>query len=90
MVKDARYTAVQSLITVGKIQKFSDIFKYIPKTIVARDLGLNYRSFVGKVNAPNRFGVLDILKLAEYIDCPPGKIFDLIVADIPTKKKKGQ
>lgn len=87
MVKDERYTAVQSLIETGKIQKFGDIFKYLPKTVLARDLKQNYRSVVGKINNPHRFTVQDITRMADLIEITPAKLFDTIIAALPAKKK---
>lgn len=89
MVKDDRYTAVQSVYKDGKIQKFRDIFKYLPKSVLARDLNLNYRSFVSKVNAPGRFTVSDIARMEEFIGISGSQLFDIILADAVVKKKKG-
>jgi hypothetical protein len=89
MVKDKRYGAVQSLIEAKIIQRFRDIFEYIPKTIVARDLKLNYRSFVSKINSPDRFTVKDITRMADLIEVAYVQLFEIIIADLPAKKKKG-
>ncbi len=37
--RDPRYDLIRSMINDGKIVSFNDIFKFIPKTIVAKDLG---------------------------------------------------
>ena len=89
MVKDDRYLSVQVMIEAGRLQKFSDVFKYIPKTIVARDTGHNYKAFVGRIAKPGNFTVTDINKLSGLFGVPPVKIFELIQSDYPVKKKKG-
>jgi hypothetical protein len=85
MVRDKRYNAAQSLMEGKRIQRFKDIFEYIPKSIVARDLSLNYRSFISKVNAPNRFTVKDIARMADLIEVPYVQLFEIIIADLPAK-----
>jgi len=87
MVKDKRYGAVQSLIADKRIDRFGDIFLYVPRTVVATDLRLNYRTLIGKINSPNRFTVQDIIRLAEFIEVPYIRIFELIIADLPVKRK---
>jgi len=37
--RDPRYELVKPMVENGKIEVFTDIFKYIPKTKVATDLG---------------------------------------------------
>jgi len=88
MVKDIRYGAVQSLIEAKRIQRFKDIFEYLPKTVVARDLKLNYRSFVSKINAPHRWTIQDITRMADLMELEYTRLFELIIADLPAKKKR--
>lgn len=86
MVKDDRYVAVQSMFESGKIQKFSDIFKVLPKTILARDMGQNYRTFVAKIASPDRFTVGEIRKIARLIDVTYAQMFESIITDIEQKR----
>jgi hypothetical protein len=88
MVKDERYIAVQSLIETDKILSLKDIFIFIPKTILARDLKQNYRTFAGKVENAHRFTIKDITWMAYWIDVPPSKLFELALKDMYEKKKK--
>ena len=37
--RDSRYNVIKAMIADGNIVTFNDIFEYIPKTIVAIDLG---------------------------------------------------
>jgi hypothetical protein len=42
MAKDRRYTRVKNLMSGGHIRSFQDIFLDIPKSVVARDLGITF------------------------------------------------
>ena len=42
------YTAAQTMITGGKLKAFKDLFEIVPKTVMAEDLGQNYRTFSRK------------------------------------------
>jgi hypothetical protein len=88
MVKDDRYLSVQTMIEANRIQKFSEVFKYIPKTIVARDTGHNYKAFVGRIIKPGNFTIDDIHKLSALFGTSPSKVFELVSADYPVKKKR--
>jgi hypothetical protein len=37
--RDPRYDLIRSMYEKGKVESFNDIFKYVPKTTVATDLG---------------------------------------------------
>jgi hypothetical protein len=37
--RDKRYNLIKSLLSDGKIKVLSDIFDWVPKTIVSHDLG---------------------------------------------------
>ncbi|WP_431215069.1 hypothetical protein ACQ86N_10260 [Puia sp. P3] len=45
--RDERYTIVRTMYEAGHVASFNDIFKYIPKTVVANDLG---KKWTGSTN----------------------------------------
>jgi hypothetical protein len=45
MHSDSRYEIIRVLIEAGNIKSFAEIFRYIPKTVVYRDLGVNFNRF---------------------------------------------
>ena len=74
---------INELIKNKSIQRFSDIYNIIPKSSIAKALGLNSVSFSNsKSTKPDSFKVAEILKLAEILNVPYQKILDLIVQDI--------
>jgi hypothetical protein len=88
MAKDVRYKAVEKLIVTGVIVSLDDLFNYIPKSVVAVDLKLNYRTLVGKISYPYRFTIGEIIHLSHLIEVDEETIFKIISADISRKKPK--
>ena len=78
MSKDVRYNVVKQIIQSGLIEELSDIFKYIPKTIVANDLekdtGRTYVFF----EKMEQLTLRDIYRLAQLIEVDAPVIFNLI------------
>jgi len=53
--RDTRYDIIKPMIADGKVMSFNDIFKYIPKTVVARDLGKKVDRFTELMNKVEDF-----------------------------------
>lgn len=78
MVKDRRYTTVKNLIEGGYIKSFLDIFDTIPKSVVARDLGMNNIRFTKLMNNVDLFWVRDLYKLAFYLEVDGMVVLQLV------------
>ena len=63
MEKDRRYAVIRPMFTRGRIQTFNDIFKQVPKTIVARDLGKDNNRFTELIDSPGDFTIEEIIEL---------------------------
>jgi hypothetical protein len=87
MVKDKRYTIVKNLIAGGHIKNFGDLFDAIPKSVVARDLGINNVRFSELMDDVGRFFVKDLFKLSELIEVPEIEIMKFICNQYTTDKK---
>ena len=68
MEKDERYKAVKRLIEKGDITEFNEMFKFIPKTVVARDLGAAPARFSEKMNQIEKFTLHDIFAIARILE----------------------
>lgn len=90
MAKDKRYKTVKHLIESGHITEFREIFDTIPKTIVATDLGTNYKRLLRLVENVDQFKVSDLYSLADMFDVDRLAIMKLVVkqSDSDGKKKK--
>lgn len=90
-LKDARYDIIKVLIEAGKITSISDIFIYIPKTIVYQDLGVNFNRFVRAITDPAIFKLEELRKLSEMFGVDAKKIIDMAYEQSLTlKSSKGQ
>jgi hypothetical protein len=82
---DKRYGVIKALFREGDQYRFKDVFDIIPKTIVARDLGMNYHTFTRKVEDPERFTLKVIIKMADMFAVGSQNLCDRIFIDIEEK-----
>jgi len=68
MAKDRRYIRVKNLLSGGHIHSFPDIFLDIPKSVVARDLGINNVRFSKLINKVELFLLKDIYRFADLLE----------------------
>lgn len=92
MAKDTRYNTVRKLILANQVKNFRDIFvdDTIPKSVIARDLGMNNDRFTKVMYNMEDFGLKHILRLAALIDIDRKILIDIILAqyDIDRQYKK--
>lgn len=88
MAKDRRYKTVKILIETGTITEFREIFDNIPKTIVAADMGTNYKRLLRLINDVEQFKVGDLLMLARFFDVDNMAFLKLVVAQAKGKSTK--
>jgi hypothetical protein len=86
MVKDRRYTTVKALLKIGHFNEFVDLFEVIPKSIVARDLGMNNIRFDKLIQRPERFIIWDVERIAGFIEIDLSVLLDLILKDIRKRR----
>jgi hypothetical protein len=92
MAKDRRYTTVKNLITGGYIKFFREIFDTLPKSVVARDLGMNNIRFSKLMNNMDLFLLRDLFRFASFLEIEETVLLNLVyqqyLADKKSKKKK--
>jgi hypothetical protein len=87
---DNRYDAIKVLITSGHITSFLGIFSYIPKTIVYRDLGVNFNRFSRAIHNPGVFKIDELIKLADMFNLDPRLMIDMALKQKLTIKYKAK
>jgi hypothetical protein len=87
MVKDKRYDTVKKLIKGGYIKSFSEVLENIPKTNVARDLGMHHQTFGKLINSPEKFALEDAIKIASLIEVEDMVVIQLIYNQYLQEKK---
>lgn len=92
MAKDKRYKTVKHLIESGHIHEFREIFDTIPKTVVAEDMGTNYKRLLRLVENVDQFKVGELYSLAGMFDVDRLAIMKLVIKQsenkLGTKKKR--
>ena len=74
---DADFLAIKSLFESGIIKSMKLLEKQAP-TKMAKSLGLQYNSYLEKLNHPEKFTLLHVFKMAELCDLDPDLIYQLI------------
>jgi len=61
--RDERYNLIKLLHADGQIEILNDIFKYVPKTVVATDLGKKVTDFNVLLARPDNFELREIYRI---------------------------
>ena len=77
---DPRYRHVLSIYSAGHLNSFAKIFEIIPKTVVARDLGMNASTLGKKLLQPEHFTLDELRRIARLCNVPNAEVIDLAVA----------
>ena len=87
MEKDHRYLPVKIMLLDGLIPNFKDIFRIVPKTIVAKDAGIKIVSFNMMIDNPNRFSIGKLRLIAHFIEVNPEVLVNLVLKAANEKDK---
>ncbi|HWK02261.1 MAG TPA: hypothetical protein VNS58_01435 [Puia sp.] len=79
MTKDRRYTTVRNLIGAGYIKAFREIFDTLPKSVVARDLGMNNKRFSRLMDNVDEFSLKEIFLIAFFLDINESVMLDIVL-----------
>ena len=88
MARDARYTTIKNLIDAGYIKSFRDMFPTIPKSVVARDLGMNNARFTRLMNDVKRFTLDELYRLSGFLEVDETTVLRLVHEQHVMDKKK--
>lgn len=86
-MKDARYHTAKVLIEHKHILNFSEIFKTLPKSILARDIGTNNNRISRLIMNPLSCTIADIYAIAKLMDLPPVTVAILMFSQIDQNEK---
>ncbi|TDW97077.1 hypothetical protein [Dinghuibacter silviterrae] len=75
--------SIRTLFLANKIKKLSDLFYYMPKTNISKEIGCNYQTFTRKAKHPEHFTVNEILKIGEAYSLTPIELYILILNQLP-------
>lgn len=86
--KDHRYEFISTMMKDGKIKEFNDIFKFIPKTVVAKDLGKKVDRFTELMDNVGGFTLQEVFELADLCDLTKAQMYQLMEAAYIAANKK--
>lgn len=86
--QDNRYKTALDVVLGGRMQTFDQIFTIVPKSVVYKDLGMNYNKFEKLLKSPDLFTIRELAAIAKLIGCDAKIIVDLAYNQSLTKKKK--
>jgi hypothetical protein len=86
--RDHRYSLIKPMIIGGKIVSFNDIFKFIPKTVVATDLGKKVDRFTELMNKVEGFTLEELFMIAKFCDIDEAEMLKLAEMEYTINKNK--
>ena len=86
--RDHRYSLVKPMVDAGKIEVFNDIFKFIPKTKVATDLGKKVDRFNELMNNVEDFILKDLFLIAKFCELDEEKMLELVMKQYRETKSR--
>ena len=87
MEKDRRYKTVKIMIEGGHLTEFNQIFDYIPKSVVANDLGTNYNRLIRLIEHVEQFTLKELFTLSSFCDLDSKLILDLVYNQYANERK---
>lgn len=91
MITDKRYITVKQKLDEGKIRRFKHIFRYIPKRVVAEDMGIDPKTLTRRLRKPAQIEVGQIFNLSQCIGNrfeTSWKLSELILNEPSLKEKR--
>lgn len=77
--RDHRYSLIKPMVDAGKIVVFNDIFKFIPKTKVAIDLGKKVDRFNELMTNVEEFVLKDLFLIAKFCEMTEKEMLELVM-----------
>jgi len=87
MSLDKRYIIARDIISAGKISSFHRIFEIVPKSVVYKDMGMNYNRFNKLLGSTDLFTLRELTTIAKLIGVDARVIIDLAYDASKSKKK---
>lgn len=74
--------SVKTVLELGSVKHFDDIFDVIPKSKVAKEMMMAYGTFKNKVFSPGQFTILELERLAEIFSVDYNTIYTFVLCHI--------
>ncbi|OQP52605.1 hypothetical protein A4H97_25110 [Niastella yeongjuensis] len=90
MIKDNRYNVARIFIEKGEIKTIEQIFDYIPKSVVSRELKTNNNRFTRLISDPLAFKLIELSKIAKAIGVETKVLVNLALQDEYKRTRPGK
>jgi hypothetical protein len=85
--RDHRYKIIKPMFDKGAIHSFKDIFLFIPKSVVAADLGKRLSRFSFLMNRVEKFTFEEVFLIGKFCDLSVPEILKLVETEYLKNKK---
>ncbi len=90
MEKDNRYNIARLFIEKGDVKTIAQIFEYIPKSVVSRELKTNNNRFTRLMRDPLAFKLIELSKIAKAIGVETKVLVNLALQDENKRTRPGK
>jgi len=88
MARDRRYVTIRNLIQGGYIKSFREIFDTLPKSVIAKDLGMNNTRFTRLIENVEQFTLEELFLIAGFLEIDHSTLLGLILQQYLADKDK--
>ena len=85
--QDHRYPTIKPMLDQGRIKKLTDIFTYIPKTVLAQDIGKNLKRLNDLLERLENFTVKDLFVIGNLCSLSRREMFLLLDAEFDFREE---
>lgn len=86
--RDHRYKVIKPMLEKGEIHSFTDIFLFIPKSVVAADLGKRLSRFSFLMNRVEKFTLEEVFLIGNFCDLSASEMLKLVEVEYLKNKNK--
>ena len=86
MNKDNRYDIIKTMMEVGRITEFSQLFNYIPKSVMAADLNSSHRRLTRLSKQLDKLELGEVYAISKLVGVKMQDIYGLAEQQFLTKK----
>jgi hypothetical protein len=85
--KRTEYETIKVLIEHQHIKRFDQIFETVSRTNMAKDLGMNYQTFIYRLKRPVAFTLEQLIAIANLIGVDRIVVIELVLKQVDARKK---
>jgi hypothetical protein len=83
---DPRYLTIKPMFEQGKIQSLRDIFIFVPKSVLIKDMGKNGDRFNSFLNHLETFPLKDLFLIGHYCNLSRTDMLKLMIGEIAAQQ----